>query len=144
MPPSRNAVRSLRSVFSAPGEGPRVSKQRQGEGIQDSVAATTASAAATATAMDIAGMGGSHVLAGALDVGRIRESTRRRRLWHLLAVMTPVMAYLYYRIGTGNIIRVGMPSLSQTQLQILLPLGLIVILCIVLVVPMMAMGKSPH
>ncbi len=30
------------------------------------------------------------------------------------------------------------------QMQIFLPLGLIVVLCIVLVVPMVAMGKSPH
>src|SRR4051794_20893383 len=89
-------------------------------------------------------MGGANVLAGSLDVGRLRESTRRVRLWKLLFVLLPIATYLYYRILTGQPIRLGMPHLNAMQLQILLPLGLIVVLCLVLVVPMMAMGKSPH
>jgi ATP-dependent Zn protease len=89
-------------------------------------------------------MGGESVQANALDVGRIRESTRRRRLWHLFFWLAPIAVFFYYRIGSSNPIRPGMPELSQTQLSIVLPLGLMVILGIVLVVPMVAMGKSPH
>ena len=89
-------------------------------------------------------MGGAEVLAGTLDVSRIRESTRRARLWKLVFFLAPLSAYLYYRILTHNFIRPGLPQLTQTQIQIMLPLALIVVLCIVLVVPMTAMGKSPH
>jgi ATP-dependent Zn protease len=93
---------------------------------------------------DLAEIGGSAVLAGGLDVSRVREETRRRRLWRVALFMTPILAYLWYRILSGNLIRFGMPTLSSTQMQIFLPLGLIFVLCIVLVVPMVAMGKSPH
>jgi cell division protease FtsH len=99
--------------------------------------------AAIATA-DLAGMGGTEVMAGSLDVSRIRESTRRGRLWRLLFLLGPVTGYLYYRILSGDSIHPGLPALTPTTVQILLPVGLIVVLCIVLVVPMMAMGKSPH
>ena len=95
-------------------------------------------------AADIAGLGGAEVLANALDVGRIRESTRRRRLWKVFVVLAPIGAYMAYRISTNNEIRLGVPSLSQQQMEFMLPLGLIFVLCLVLVVPMMAMGKSPH
>ena len=99
---------------------------------------------ASTSAADLAGMGGSQVLAGTLDVSRIRETTRRGRLWRLLILLVPVTGYLYYRILNGQFIHPGLPSLTPTTLQILLPLGLIAVLCIVLVVPMMAMGRSPH
>jgi cell division protease FtsH len=100
---------------------------------------------ATVTNADaLAGMGGSAVLAGALDVGRVRESTRQRRLWRLVFWLTPLVAFLYYRILTHNYIRPGLPHLTDNQIQILIPVALLTVLCIVLIVPMMAMGKSPH
>src|SRR4051812_15360144 len=89
-------------------------------------------------------MGGSEVLADSLDVSRIRESTRRGRLWRLLFFLVPVGGYLYYRILSGKTIHPGLPALTPSTVQILLLVGLIVVLCLVLVVPMMAMGKSPH
>jgi cell division protease FtsH len=98
-------------------------------GREDSRQASAAAAGALA-ASDLGLMGGADVLTDALDVGRIRESTRRRRLWRVFFWMAPI--------------RIGMPHLTQTQLSIFLPLGLMVVLCIVLVVPMVAMGKSPH
>ena len=85
----------------------------------------------TSSAVALAGMGGSAVLAGSLDVSRIRETTRRGRLWKLVAFLAPITAYLYYRIFTNNFIRPGLPHFNETQVQILLPLGLIVVLCIV-------------
>ena len=99
---------------------------------------------ASTSAADLAGMGGSQVLAGSLDVSRIRETTRRGRLWRMLFLLVPVTGYLYYRILNGQFIHPGLPRLTPMTLQILLPVGLIVVLCVVLVVPMMAMGKSPH
>jgi cell division protease FtsH len=98
----------------------------------------------TSHAAALAGMGGADVLSGALDVSRIRESTRRGRLWKIVLLLSPITAYLYYRILTHNLIRPGLPNVTPEQMQILLPVGLIVVLCLVLVVPMTAMGKSPH
>jgi ATP-dependent Zn protease len=105
---------------------------------------TAAAVAGNDVAANLAGMGGSNVLAGALDVGRVRESTRRRRLWHVFWLLFPLAAFMYYRIADGDMLRPGVPNLTEQQMQIFLPLGLIFVLCIVLVVPMMAMGKSPH
>ncbi len=102
-------------------------------------------AAMTAShATALAGMGGSDVLSQTLDVSRIRESTRRGRLWKLVLLLVPITAYLYYRILSHNLISPGLPKFTAEQTQILLPVGLIVVLCIVLVVPMTAMGRSPH
>ncbi len=93
----------------------------------------------------LAALGGNSVLAGTdFDVARKREATRRRRLWKLFFALAPVAAYFAYRMATGNVIRPGMPSLSPTQMEIFLPIGLMVVLLLVLVVPMVAMGKSPH
>jgi cell division protease FtsH len=97
-----------------------------------------------ASAAVLAGIGGGRVLANGLDVSRIREQTRRGRLWKLMLILLPIAVYLYYRVATRNFFRPGFPSFSETQIQILLPVGLIVVLCLVLVVPMVAMGKSPH
>jgi ATP-dependent Zn protease len=93
---------------------------------------------------DLADMGGADVMAGALDVGRIRESTRRRRLWRLLFLMLPLAIWLDWRTASRNWITPGLPEMSPTTMQFLLPLGLIGVLMLALVVPMMAMGKSPH
>jgi ATP-dependent Zn protease len=98
----------------------------------------------TSEAADLAGMGGASVMADRLDVSRIRESTRRRRLWHVFWLLSPIAGFMYYRIATGNMVRPGMPELTQNQMTVFIPMGLMVVLVIVLVVPMMAMGKSPH
>ncbi len=112
-----------------------------GRGISGSAASAGALGAG---ARDLGLMGGADVLTDALDVGRIRESTRRRRLWRVFFWLAPIAGYFYWRIGTSNPIRLGLPHLTQMQMSIFLPLGLMVVLCIVLVVPMVAMGKSPH
>jgi ATP-dependent Zn protease len=90
-------------------------------------------------------LAGVNVVSGRdYDVARVRENSRRRRLWKLLLLLLPLAIWLDYRATSMNWIRPGMPSIGKTQLEFMLPLGLIFILCIVLVVPMMAMGKSPH
>src|SRR5205085_11507748 len=47
-------------------------------------------------------------------------------------------------IATSNPIRLGIPSMTPTQASIFMPIGLIVLLGIVIVVPMLSAGKSPH
>jgi ATP-dependent Zn protease len=120
-----------------------LSEQSNSQGAGRSVTRSVGTAALDA-AIDVGMLGGADVLSDTLDVSRIRESTRRRRLWHMFWLLAPLALWMNWRISTGHMLRIGMPELSQTQLQIMLPLGLIVILGIVLVVPMMAMGKSPH
>jgi cell division protease FtsH len=88
---------------------------------------------------------GDSVVRGAqVDVARTRERTRQRRLRKLLIRLLPVAAFVFYRLATVNPIGFGLPTISPTQMEILLPLGLIAILGLVIVVPMMAAGKSPH
>jgi cell division protease FtsH len=106
---------------------------------------STQVAGATTVSAELGAMGGSAVLSGAdFDVARIREKTRRRRLWKLLFVLFPIALYLDYRAASMDWIRPGMPELSDGQFQLLMPIGLIVILCIVLVVPIISSGRSPH
>jgi cell division protease FtsH len=95
--------------------------------------------------MNLGDFADSAVVRGSgVDVVRSRERTRRRRLWKLLLWLAPISIYLYYRIGSSNPIRFGLPSLSPGQMEIFLPLGLIGLLGIVMIVPMMSAGKSPH
>jgi ATP-dependent Zn protease len=101
--------------------------------------------------VDLPVPGGLDALAGAAvvsgrdyDVARVRENSRRRRLWKVLFLLIPLAIWLDYRAASMNWIRPGLPEIGKTQMEFALPLGLIFVLCIVLVVPMMAMGKSPH
>src|SRR4029077_16414785 len=111
--------------------------------------------------MDLGELAQSAVLRGSqVDVARTRERTRRRRLWKLFVWLAPLSGFFYWRILTSKPLRVGMPPLSPVQLEIFIPcgvphlspvqleismpLGLIALLGVVLVVPMMSAGKSPH
>ena len=71
--------------------------------------------AQAANAAVLAGIGGGQVLANGLDVSRIRERTRRGRLWKLTFALIPVAAYLYYRLATQNFLRPGMPHLTPRR-----------------------------
>jgi cell division protease FtsH len=95
--------------------------------------------------MDLGELAKNRVVRGSgVDVARSRERTRRRRLWRLFAWLAPIGVYFYYRIGTSNPIHFGAPHMSPTQAEIFLPLGLIALLGVIIVVPMMSAGKSPH
>ena len=43
------------------------------------------------------------------DVGAARERTRRRRLWWIAALLTPLMVWMWWRVLTGD--PVGPPSM---------------------------------
>jgi ATP-dependent Zn protease len=85
---------------------------------------------------------GSEVLKqGRADVFRIRERTRRRRLWRLIAILGAVDGYLWYRYLTDNPIKP--PSLGSDWV-IWLPFILLLLLFpLILLMPMMS-GRSPH
>jgi cell division protease FtsH len=95
--------------------------------------------------MDLGELAQAKVVRGSsVDVARSRERTRRRRLWKLFIWLAPLGIYIYYRIATSNPIRFGLPHMTPTQASIFMPIGLIVLLGIVIVVPMLSAGKSPH
>jgi cell division protease FtsH len=97
------------------------------------------------TAFELGSLGQSDVLRGdSLDVSRQREKTRRRRLWKALVWMTPVVAWMYWRIATGHPVRFGLPEMSAQTIQIVIPLLAIVLIGFVLMLPFAAAGRSPH
>ncbi len=95
--------------------------------------------------MDLGELAQAKVVRGSgVDVARSRERSRRRRLWKLFVWLAPLGLYCYYRIATSNPIRFGLPHMTPTQASIFMPIGLIVLLGLVIIVPMLSAGKSPH
>jgi ATP-dependent Zn protease len=95
--------------------------------------------------MDLGELAQAKVVRGSgVDVARSRERSRRRRLWKMFVWLAPLGLYCYYRIATSNPIRFGLPHVTPTQASIFMPIGLIVLLGLVIIVPMLSAGKSPH
>jgi ATP-dependent Zn protease len=85
---------------------------------------------------------GSEVLKqGRADVFKIRERTRRRRLWRLIVILGVFDAYLWYRFLTNNPIR--LPTLGSDWIIWLPFLLLLLLFPLMLLLPMMS-GRSPH
>ena len=80
----------------------------------------------------------------AIDVPRNRERSRQRRLWKLLTLLTILGGWLYWRLLSGNPIRLALPHLTSTDIQMLVPIVAITLIAVVLIVPLMAAGRSPH
>lgn len=79
-----------------------------------------------------------------LDVTRARERTRRRRLLRVAFVLTPIAAWLWYRLFVGDPVELGLPRLGGFAVLWLPPLLLILLLGFALVLPMVGSGRSPH
>jgi cell division protease FtsH len=88
-------------------------------------------------------MGIGALLGSALaDIAVAREATRRRRLRHLAAVLTLVGAWLWGRLLFGTPVSPGWPDfMSSPYAPSFLLMGM---LGLVLVVPLVAAGRSPH
>ena len=85
---------------------------------------------------------GSDVLAqGRADVFKVRERTRRRRLWRLIVILGLLDGYLWYRYLTNNPLQ--LPSLGP-DMVIWLPFLLILLLIPMMVLLPMMSGRSPH
>lgn len=97
--------------------------------------------------MDVGMLGSAEVLRGQVgDVARQRESHRQGRLLRVLVVLLAIGAYFWYRLLVDNPIRFGWPHLSipESMQQYVPGMILVVLLGGVLVVPLIAAGKSPH
>jgi ATP-dependent Zn protease len=76
------------------------------------------------------------------DVGATREHWRRRRLsWVLLAVAC-IGAWLWTSVVFGRF--VGTPHLTRGETQALPLIGILMLVAAVMVVPLLAAGRSPH
>ena len=96
--------------------------------------------------MDVGLIGGTRVLTDTGDVAKIREAGRRRRLFKLAVVFLLVADYTLARWLGGDAVHWGWPHFSLPQgVQDQLPAFiLITVLCLVIVGPMLMMGRSPH
>jgi ATP-dependent Zn protease len=81
---------------------------------------------------------------GQADVARLRERNRQRRMQRSLAVIGPLAVWLWWRQLTGDPVAVGWPHLPGTLGMMLPEIILVGFFGIVLLVPLMAAGKSPH
>lgn len=78
---------------------------------------------------------------GRADVFKVRERTRRRRLWRLVLVLGLFDGYLWYRYLTNNPFE--LPSLGPEWVIWLPLLLLVVVFGLVMLMPLFS-GRSPH
>jgi ATP-dependent Zn protease len=87
-------------------------------------------------------VGGSRLIqAGKADVFRVRERTRRRRVWKVFAAFALVDGYLWYRYFTNNPLR--LPTLGPEGI-IFLPVLLIFVAILLMMAMPLFSGRSPH
>jgi cell division protease FtsH len=93
--------------------------------------------------MDIDSLGHNGVLRAAVaDVGQTREAARRRRLSVLALFGLVVAAWMWASVLGGHLL--GVPHLTRTDRQTLPLVVIVVLVGAVMVVPLVAAGRSPH
>ena len=78
------------------------------------------------------------------DVGAHKAKTRSTRMQRLAGVLAVIAILLIVRDLVAPEMSLSIPSVPSGLTPYLLPLGLILLLTAVMVVPMLAAGKSPH
>jgi ATP-dependent Zn protease len=94
--------------------------------------------------MELQSLGQSQVIRSAADVAVARERVRRRRLTRVRNVLLPLAAWVVFRLLTGNPVQPGVPSLPAAMGPFLPGLAIMLLLSVVLLVPMLGAGRSPH
>ncbi|TMK86653.1 MAG: AAA family ATPase [Actinobacteria bacterium] len=90
-------------------------------------------------------LGDSKLLqAGAADVTRVRDRTRRRRLLRAILLVTALDLYLANRYWHARPLHFGLPNLPPDWGLYAPGLLLVLIFGIVLIVPVIASSRSPH
>ena len=93
--------------------------------------------------MDISGLRDERILTSAVaDVGVTREANRRRRLLHLLILGALIAAWLWVSVFAGHLVLV--PHLSRGERQVLPLVAILILVAAVMILPLMAAGRSPH
>jgi ATP-dependent Zn protease len=78
----------------------------------------------------------------AADVGTFREQARRRRLARVAALGLIVAGWMWASVFAGHLI--GLPHLTRVERQSLPLVGVVLLVAAVMVVPLVAAGRSPH
>lgn len=95
--------------------------------------------------MDVERLGGRTILRGGdVDANAARERSRQRRLLRLAVVLLAVTAWMWIRFLSGNPVGFGLPSIPEGRSDILISLGLTACLAILILVPLVGAGRSPH
>ena len=94
---------------------------------------------------DVTTLGQTGVIGrGQADVARMRERNRRRRMERSLGFLFPLAGFLWWRELTGDPVILGLPD-PPAGLEMWLPqIVLIGLFAVVLLVPLLTAGKSPH
>lgn len=79
-----------------------------------------------------------------MDVHRAREQHRQRRLRRIAFLLGPLAMWLWWRILSGNPVSPGLPSLPRDAVIWLPAIIFFSLLGAILIVPMLAAGRSPH
>ena len=95
---------------------------------------------------DLSLLGGHAVLRGVADVSAHREAFRRRRLRDIAILLGIVAIALVWGLASGHPFTLGWPQIHLSpEMQQLVPgVALILILSLVLIVPLLTAGRSPH
>jgi ATP-dependent Zn protease len=80
--------------------------------------------------------------ANVADVGVTREHSRQRRLYGLLLVGAVIGVWLWVSVLVRHLL--GTPHLTHGEAQILPLVALVILIGAVMVVPLLAAGRSPH
>jgi cell division protease FtsH len=78
------------------------------------------------------------------DVAVARERNRQRRMRRLLTVLAPLATWVFVRFMLGDPVSPGLPSIPQEWGPFLPGLMIMTLLMVVIVVPMLGAGRSPH
>ncbi len=79
-----------------------------------------------------------------VDVQVTRERQRRKRLRRIAIAMSPLVAWLWLRIISGNPVSPGWPKLGSDAMIWLPGIVIILLIGVVLIVPMLGNGRSPE
>ncbi|MCJ7725595.1 MAG: AAA family ATPase [Acidimicrobiia bacterium] len=79
-----------------------------------------------------------------VDVQVTRERQRRKRLRRIAIMLSPLVAWMWIRIVSGNPVSPGWPHLGSDAMIWLPGIMIILLIGLVLIVPMLGNGKSPE
>mgnify|MGYP001320520310 CR=1 FL=1 len=95
--------------------------------------------------MDITQMQYGAVLRGRqVNASANRERLRQRRLLRLVVVLGVPLAWFWYREISGRPVRPGMPDFLSSNPQLAFLAVMLILITGMMLIPMMASGRSPH
>ena len=95
--------------------------------------------------MDLDHLDGNEVVTGpGVDAFDTREHARQRRLWRLFILTGLPLGWFWWRELSGNPVRPGLPQIMRDSPEIWISIGLLLMLMVMVLVPFLGAGRSPH